>query len=73
MVSELELLAEREQRMGVAMLESAAWPDLVDRVWIVRAAGAARVAREDAEASVLQGRELLQRACLQLVAGEAAS
>ena len=67
MLRELEALAvrarEHEQRMAVARLESASWSELGDRVWVVRAAGAATATREDAEASVLQGRALLQRGC----------
>jgi hypothetical protein len=63
MLGELEAQAQRarehERRMADGARESSSWSRLEDREWIVRAAVEARVAREEAEANVVQGRALL--------------
>ena len=65
MVRELEELAEaarvHEQRMAEGLRESLSWSSWEEREWIAWAAAAAKVAREDTEARVAQGRALLAR------------
>jgi hypothetical protein len=65
MLGELEAQAERarehERRMVAGIRESESWSEPEDRGWILRAAAEAMVAREDAEARVVEGRALLAR------------
>jgi hypothetical protein len=65
MLGELEEQAERarehERRMAEAVRESVSWSRPEDCLWIVRAAAEAVVSREEAEASVVEGRALLAR------------
>ncbi len=65
MLCELEALAdgarEHEQRMAEGLRESSSWSREADREWIRGAAVDARISRERAEASVVEGRALLTR------------
>jgi len=65
MLGELERLAEgareHERRMVAALRESSSWSRQEDRDWIRWAAADATVAREQAEASLVEGRVLLAR------------
>ncbi len=65
MLVELERLAEgareHERRMADGLRESSSWSRQEDRDWIRWAAVDATVAREQAEASLAEGRALLAR------------